>query len=295
MSVSTGVNSSSHSQINRSEKVVSEIAARKAAPPAASNPASAPPDAARREGVIPVIIVVVGLIAAIQIASFYLPPFVMPAPLTILSATIEILRTEYVHIGVTALRLLVAILFAMVVGIFLGIVMGVFPKIRPYIRSLVIIDTGIPALSWMLLAIFWFPQPEVRIFFILSVILIPFYALSIFDGIRALPRDWVDMIESFRPRRWQVLRYLILPHIVPYILTTTKSVIGYAVRMVIFSELIASTLGIGSRMSLAQSMFRIDTVLGWTVILIVLNLLLQNALTALEKHLLNWRAEASVR
>jgi NitT/TauT family transport system permease protein len=274
---------------------VSETGALKVVPAAQAKPASSQAEPARRDGVFPVIVVVIGLIVAIQIASFYLPPFVMPAPLTILSATIEILRTDYVHIGVTALRLFAAILFAMALGIFLGIVMGVFPKIRPYIRSLVIIDTGIPALSWMLLAIFWFPQPEVRIFFILAVILIPFYALSIFDGIRALPREWVDMIESFRPRRWQVLRYLILPHIVPYILSTTKSVIGYAVRMVIFSELIASTLGIGSRMSLAQSMFRIDTVLGWTVILIVLNLLLQTALTALEKQLLKWRAEASVR
>jgi NitT/TauT family transport system permease protein len=282
-------------QSNQLEKLVSEADASKAPSLAAQNSAPSQAEPARREGVIPVIVVVMGLIAAIQIASFYLPSFVMPPPLTILWATIEILRSEYTHIGVTALRLLVSILFAMGVGILLGIVMGVFPKIRPYIRSLVIIDTGIPALSWMLLAIFWFPQPEVRIFFILSVILIPFYALSIFDGIRALPRDWVDMIESFRPRRWQVLRYLILPHIIPYILSTTKSVIGYAVRMVIFSELIASTIGIGSRMSLAQSMFRIDTVLGWTVILIVLNLLLQTALTALEKYLLKWRAEASVR
>jgi len=264
-----------------------------AVPKPVSSPAAAEP--IRREGLVPVLVVVVGLVVAVQIASFYLPPFVMPSPLTIFKATIEILQTDYVHIGVTALRLLVAILFAMALGVLLGIVMGIFPRIRPYIRALVIIDTGIPALSWMLLAIFWFGEPEVRIFFILSVILVPFYALSIFDGIRSLPRDWVDMIESFRPRRWQVLRYLILPHIVPYVLTTTKSVIGYAVRMVIFSELIASAIGIGSRMSLAQSMFRIDSVLGWTVILIVLNLMLQAALTALEKHLLKWRAEASVR
>lgn len=266
--------------------------------PAVPKPVSTPIAAAapvRREGLVPVLVVVAALLVAMQIASFYLPPFVMPAPLTIFKAMVEILQTDYVHIGVTGLRLLAAVLFAMAFGVFLGVVMGIFPKIRPYVRALVIIDTGIPALSWMLLAIFWFGAPEVRIFFILSVILVPFYALSIFDGIRALPHDWVDMIESFRPQRWQVLRYLILPHIVPYVLTTTKSVIGYAVRMVIFSELIASAIGIGSRMSLAQSMFRIDTVLGWTVILVVLNLVLQAALTSMEKHLLKWRAEAKVR
>ncbi|WP_018699310.1 ABC transporter permease [Amorphus coralli] len=243
----------------------------------------------------PTLVVVAILALAMQLGSYVLPPFVMPAPLTILAATWEILSTQMSHIGVTALRLFVAVVFAMTVGVLLGVVMGVIPRVRPYLQALVIIDTGIPALSWMLLAIFWFSEPEIRIFFILSVILIPFYALNIYDAIRALPRDWVDMIESFRPHRWQVLRYLVAPHIVPAIITTTKAVIGYAIRMAIFAELVASAIGIGSRMSLAQSMFRIDLVLGWTLILVIFNLGLQALINASEKLLLKWRPETKVR
>lgn len=253
------------------------------------------PEVGRTGDLGPTLVVVVLIIAAIQIGSMFLPPFVLPSPLVILSATSEILRHDLFHIAVTAVRLAVATCFALVVGVLLGVVMGVMPKVRPYLQSLIVIDTGIPALSWMLVAIFWFRSAELRIFFILSVILIPFYALSIHDAIRALPRDWLDMIESFRPRRWQVLRFLVFPHIVPAILTTTKSVIGYAIRMAIFAELVASAIGIGSRMSLAQSTFRIDQVLGWTLLLVIFNLGLQAAITAIEKILLKWRPEASVR
>lgn len=248
-----------------------------------------------REGVVPTLFVVASLTLLVQFASHFVPPYVLPSPRTILAAVWDILSSQYTHIGVTALRLIVALAFAMVLGVLLGIIMGIFPRIRPYLQSLIIIDTGIPALSWMLLAIFWFSQPEVRIFFILSVILVPFYALNIYDGIRALPRDSVEMIESFRPSRWQVLRFLVLPHIVPYVLSTTKSIIGYAIRMAIFAELVASSMGIGSRMSLAQSMFRIDQVLGWTVILVVANVGLQTLLNTVDKVLLKWRAEAAVR
>lgn len=245
--------------------------------------------------ILPIAVVVALLIAAMQVASYFLPPFVMPPPLTILHASYNILTTQYYHIGITAARLSVALLFAMALGVTLGIIMGIFPRIRPYLRALVIIDTGIPALSWMLLAIFWFSNPEVRIFFILSVILVPFYALNTYDAIRALPRDWVDMIETFRPSRWHVLRYLILPHIVPYVLMTTKAMIGYAVRMAIFAELLVSAIGIGSRMSLAQGMFQIHMVLGWTVILVVANMLLQAGINRIEKLLMKWRPEATVR
>jgi NitT/TauT family transport system permease protein len=260
-----------------------------------SVPASRADPARARGDLVPTLVVVALIILAIQIGSYFAPPFILPPPAVILRATWDVLTTDYMHILVTALRLAVAVLFAMATGVLLGIMMGVLPRVRPYLRSLVIIDTGIPALSWMLLAIFWFREPEVRIFFILSVILIPFYALNIYDGIRALPRDWVDMLESFRPRRWQVLRYLIFPHIVPYILTTTKAVIGYAIRMAIFAELVASAIGIGSRMSLAQSNFRIDQVLAWTLLLVISNLALQAAITGIDKVLLKWRPEATVR
>ncbi len=243
----------------------------------------------------PTLVVVAGLVLAIQVGSYYLPSYVMPSPATILVATWEILTTNYLDIIITAARLAVAVLFAIVTGVTFGIIMGMFPRVQPYLRSLIIIDTGIPALSWMLLAVFWFRDPEVRIFFILSVIIIPFYALNIHDSIRALPRDWLDMIESFRPRRWHILRYLIFPHIVPDILTTTKSVIGYAIRMAVFAELVASAVGIGARMSLAQSLFRVDHVLGWTLLLVIFNLGLQAVITVIEKALLKWRPEAQVR
>lgn len=240
-------------------------------------------------------VVVIALLIAMEVTSRYVPDYIMPSPVTVWNAARELFFTDPYHVAVTLVRLAVAVTIAMTVGVLLGLAMGMLPSIRPYLKAIVVIDTGIPALSWMLIAVFWFKNPETRIFFILLVILLPFYALNIYEGVRALPKDFVDMIESFRPSRWQVLRYLILPHIVPYIFLTTKSVIGYAIRMVIFAELVASAVGIGARMNLAQSTFRIDQVLAWTFFLVILNLLLQAAVNGVEKLALRWRAEATVR
>jgi NitT/TauT family transport system permease protein len=240
-------------------------------------------------------VVVVALLIAMEVTSRYVPDYIMPSPVAVWNAARELFFTDPYHVAVTLIRLTVAVAVAMITGVMLGLAMGMLPAIRPYLKAVVVIDTGIPALSWMLIAVFWFKNPEARIFFILLVILLPFYALNIYEGLRALPKDFVDMIESFRPSRWQVLRYLILPHIVPYIFLTTKSVIGYAIRMVIFAELVASAVGIGARMNLAQSTFRIDQVLAWTFFLVILNLVLQAAVGGVEKLALRWRAEATVR
>ena len=253
------------------------------------------PKARDRSDLKALIVVVVLICAAMEVASWYVPDYVMPSPQAIATALADLLTTDLLHVAITLGRLCVAIVFSAFVGVAIGLLMGTSKKVGPYLKALVVVDTGIPALSWMLLAVFWFKNPEARIFFILTVILLPFYALNVYEGVRALSTDWVDMLESFRPTRWQMLRYLVAPHIVPYIFLTTKSVIGYAIRMVIFAELVASAFGIGSRMSFAQSTFRVDQVLAWTVLLVVLNLVIQWIATLAETRFLGWRKEAKVR
>ena len=252
-------------------------------------------DRSLRSETFATIVVVIALIAAMEIASRYVPDYIMPSPLKVLEAARILFFQDYTHVFVTILRLAAAVAFSMLLGVVFGVAMGMLPAVRPYLRALVIIDTGVPALSWMLIAIFWFKDPETRIIFILVVILLPFYALNIYEGIRALPKDLLDMVESFRPTRWQVMRYLVGPHIVQYIFLTTKSVIGYAIRMTIFAELIASAIGVGSRMGLAHSSFHIDQLLAWTFFLIALSLSLQAAINAVEKRFLRWRPEVEVR
>ena len=239
------------------------------------------------------LVIAIGIV--MHVASGFVPDYIMPSPLAIGRAIVELLTNDAIHVLITLGRLAVAILFSMAVGVSIGLLMATSKRVGPYLRALVIIDTGIPALSWMLVAVFWFKEPETRIFFILTVILLPFYALNVYEGVRSMSSEWLDMLESFRPSRWQTMRYLIIPHTVPYVLLTTKSVIGYAIRMVIFAELVASAVGIGSRMSFAQSTFRIDQVLAWTFLLVILNLVFQWLAGLAEKHLLKWRKEVTVR
>jgi NitT/TauT family transport system permease protein len=241
------------------------------------------------------VVVIAVIVVLMQIGSAFIPAYILPSPISVVRSLFESLVRTYDQILITIVRLIISLLVSIAVGTAVGIITGTIPSVRPYLRALVYIDTGIPALSWMLMAVFWFRNPELRMFFILVVIVVPIYALNIHDGIRAMPKEWLEMCESFRPSRWQVLRYLILPHIVPYVLMTTKSTVGYAMRMLIFAELIGSAIGIGAQMGLAQATFHMESVIAWTVLLIAINLAAQGMVGLLERHLLRWRDEAIVR
>jgi hypothetical protein len=44
----------------------------------------------------------------------------------------------------------------------------------------------------------------------------PNYTLEMHDGIKAIPKDHTEMLQSFRPTRWQLFTKLVLPSIVPF-------------------------------------------------------------------------------
>lgn len=240
-------------------------------------------------------IVVVLILFSMEAWSWFAPVYIMPSVALSAEYTATILEQDYLHILITIFRLFIAVVFALVVGSLLGALMAIIKPVGPFIKAVVVIDTGVPALSWMLFAVFWFKEPEARVFFILAMILIPFYALNVYDGIRALSTDLIELVETFRPSRWQVFRLLILPHVVPYILMTTKSIIGYATRMTVFAELVSVSTGMGARMGLAQNNFEMEGVIAWTALLVILNLSVQGLVAMIEKSLLKWRPEVSVR
>jgi NitT/TauT family transport system permease protein len=251
--------------------------------------------AAGASGRGPTIIVVAIIFAAFGVMSLFTPDYIVPSPRQMFDAVVELLAAQSRDLVITVARLAVGVAVALILGSALGGLMGVARPVARYGKSLLFILSGVPALSWMLLAVLWFRDTETRIFFILFIVVMPFYALNVYEGIQSMPRDWTEMLEVFRPTRREVFRLLIVPHIVPYIILTTKSVSGYAIRMIVFAELIGAAIGVGARLAQAQGMFRIDRVFAWTILLVVLNFVFQGGINLVERHMLAWRQGVEIR
>lgn len=251
--------------------------------------------AASRRRLGPVTVVALVTLGLLQVMSLLTPEYLLPSPASMLRSLVDIVVGEPFSVFITLVRLVAGVVASFVLGSILGVLMGFSPRVAVYSEAAMFMLSGIPALSWMLLAVLWFPHPEARVFFVLFVVLLPFYALNVSDGIRALPKDWVEMLEMFRPSKLQIFRLLVWPHLVPYVILTTRSVLGYAIRMVIFAELIGAATGAGARLAYAQGMLRIDRVFAWTILLVVMNFALQAVVGLIDRRLLGWRPAVQIR
>jgi NitT/TauT family transport system permease protein len=227
-----------------------------------------------------------------ELASLVLPPFVAPPLPQVIARTINILVTwdTLQEVLATVARTLAGLGGAFLLGALLAGIMGRSDVTARTLTPPLTFLQGVPALSWVVFAVIWFRNTELRIFFIMVVTTLPAFTFQLLDAYRSMSRDLADMVLSFRPRRIQMLRVLVIPTVLPGILTAWKVNLGNASRVVVVAELVGATGGVGYELLQQQQMFDMAGAIAWTLQLVLFVLVVQAVLTAIERVTLRYRA-----
>ena len=232
-----------------------------------------------------------GLAVVWQIVSYFVPPFLFPSIPAIALRLIAIFTawdTIYDAL-MTSGRILAGLAGAFVLGSVLAVLMGRSERLARYVHPLLNFNQGIPALSWVVIAIIWFRGIEFRIFFIMVMTTLPAFSFQILDSYRAMSKDLFEMTLSFRPSRYDLLRTLVWPAVLPGILTAWKVNLGNASRVVVVAELVGATGGVGYELLQQQQLFDMAGAVAWTLVLVFFVLIVQWIITAIENSALRYR------
>lgn len=231
------------------------------------------------------------LLAAWQLASTFFPPYLVPGLPALFEELLQIIvdPSLLLHAGLTMLRIFQGLVAAFLMGSVVGIVIGLSETARRYVQPVLSFIQGIPALSWVVFAIIWFEQVEVRILFIISIVTLPAFAFQVFDSVRGIPKQFWDMVYALRPTRLQLFRKLVIPGVIPGMLTAWKVNTGNATRVTIVAELVGATVGVGYQLSTAQQLFNMAAAIAWTLVLVGFVLISQYSIAWAESLLLRWR------
>jgi ABC-type nitrate/sulfonate/bicarbonate transport system permease component len=175
-------------------------------------------------------------------------------------------------------------------GSILALVIGQSKTAENFIAPVLTFFQGIPALSWVVFAIIWFHGIEFRVLFIMVMTTLPAFTFQILDAFRSMSKDLFEMTMAFRPSRWTLFRFLIVPTIVPGILTAWKVNLGNAARVVVVAELVGATGGVGYQLLRQQQLFDMAGAMAWTLQLVLFVLVVQQTINAIENWALRYRA-----
>lgn len=232
------------------------------------------------------------LLALWQVASYFTPPYLFPPLQDVFWRTLQIFVDFPLMVEVleTAARIFAGLFGAFVLGALLAVLIGRSQRFDGWCAPILVFLQGIPALSWVVVAVIWFKGSEFRIFFIMVITTLPAFTFQILDAYRSMSKDLFEMTMSFWPSNWTLFRVLIVPTIVPGIITAFKVNLGNSARVVVVAELVGATGGVGYQLLLQQQLFDMAGAIAWTLQLVLFVLVVQLTITAIENWALRYRA-----
>ena len=128
-----------------------------------------------RNRVLQFIVGTAGVAILWQIASLFFPDYLFPSIPQIMGRFVEIATTSSTQVDVltTAARIVAGLVGAFVCGVILAMVLNKSRAVEAYLTPVLVLLQGIPALSWVVIAVIWFHGTEFRIFFIMLVTTLP--------------------------------------------------------------------------------------------------------------------------
>jgi NitT/TauT family transport system permease protein len=184
---------------------------------------------------------------------------------------------------------------AIVVGIPIGLVIGRFRTVEAAIGIYITAGYAMPLVALVPLLVLWLGlgfAVKVAIVFLMSVFPI---CINTWLGVTAVPKTLIEVGKSFVAPDAVILRRIILPATLPYIMAGIRLAVGRAVVAMVIAEFFTSISGLGAVIITSANNFDTATMFVPIVILMVLAIGLNYLIGAVERWVAPWQAEIAGR
>lgn len=169
-------------------------------------------------------------------------------------------------------RVGVGFLLAAALSIPVGILMGSFPSIRALLEPLFGLMRYMPAPAFIPLLILYLGIGEAPKIMLIFIGVFFFNSLMVMDTVKFVPKDLIEATYMLGGDRVSALTQVIVPHVLPGIIDACRINLAAAWQLVIVSELIAATEGLGRRISVAGRFLKTDEIFVGLIVIGVIGL-----------------------
>jgi len=194
------------------------------------------------------------------------------------------------HFLVTVQRFSIGLVVGFVIGVILGIAIGTFSFVKSLLNDVMLVFLALPAVIWAFLTVMWFGLGWEAPVYTVILATIPFVAVNVAQGVRAVSPDLHRMSDAFRVPQERRLRHLMLPAITGYLFTGLRFAVIIGWNAVLLAEWFGSTNGVGWRSRFWYDAARYRGFLGWVIVFIIFIFLLDGfVMRPLQRRAFRWR------
>ena len=236
--------------------------------------------------------VVALLLIAWEIAArWFIDPLFISPPSRVLLSLGAVWDTNGVPaaLRLTFFELAVAFAIAVVIGLTVGLAVGLRPFARRSLMPIILLLYGLPQITILPLFILYFGiGPASKIAFGVTHGMFPIM-IAIVAGVQNLKPILLVSARSMGASRWQILRWVIFPHMIPSFFAGMRLGMSGALLGVLLAELYVSTAGIGHFTTMFTENFDPTKLFGLVAMLATMAIVLNEIVRRAETRFSRWR------
>jgi NitT/TauT family transport system permease protein len=231
-------------------------------------------------------VLAIGFICCIIVLWWYfslqLSEFILPPPIKVLERTMDLLFGQgAIHTWTSMARIVISVAIAVTIGAMLVFLVRLMPLSNVLISNVILpFLNSVPALGWAILGVVWFGVGDVAVVLVVTLILVPFTMVNLFEGMKALDPGLIEMGRSFSRSRLQVLIKIQVPLLLPYVFASVRLAFSVGWKVALIAEFFGAQSGLGLVMNRARQFFDTPTVFATIFVVLIIIVVFETFLFA---------------
>jgi NitT/TauT family transport system permease protein len=184
---------------------------------------------------------------------------------------------------------------AIVIGVPLGLLIGRFRVAEAALGIYITAGYAMPLVALVPLLVLWLGLGfAVKVAVVFLMALFPI-CINTWLGVNAVPKTLIEVGKSFVAPDLVILRRIILPATLPYIMAGIRLAVGRAVVAMVIAEFFTTISGLGAVIINSANNFDTATMFVPIIILMVMAVGLNSLIGLIERKVAPWQAEIAGR
>lgn len=172
---------------------------------------------------------------------------IVPYPHLVFSHLAEslIMGTTFMHLFHSLYRILTGMAFALTFAIPTGMLAGRFKKLDHMVSPVLYLLYPLPKIAFLPVFMVLFGIGDLSKIILIAVIIFFPAAITIRDGIREIPTQYLELARAFHLKPAEVIREILWPAVLPRIFSSLRITVGISLSVLFISENYAARFGLG--------------------------------------------------
>jgi NitT/TauT family transport system permease protein len=222
-------------------------------------------------------------------------PKLFPSILSVLKSCIVMLGDGSLqrHIYGSFMRVVVGFSIGIVLAVIFGFLIGWFRVIRLFLDPVINFFRSLPPIALIPLMIIFFGIGETSKIIVLGYASFFPALVVIYQSLVSLEPTYIRAGKTLGATDMEIFRKIILPQLVPHIITACRVSLGVCWATLVAAEMIAAQRGIGAMMVEAQNFFQMAPLVLGILMIGAIALIMDGIVRTIERRVTAWQEKLS--